>query len=500
MSGLFPTSPWLNELGAQLFLGFYLGFIFLSCLNEILLRRGGDVRSTAWWYCGFFVCLSAILFITQGWPEVVFGSAIGEGWLATYYMTFIGAFIFGNLFIHEVFDLRRFHPMLDRLVLGLCAFDGAFLIANLALLFFFRAMTPFMASSIFIGAIHSALFVALAVFILKDRSPGAGIYFSGFACTMVGTWIYVVSVRLNPQLSYMALAMYAGVLCNAFCHSLVLRGRLALREAERLEARDRLFEAERLGTLGAMSAALAHDMANPLAVIENDVSQLSCDFPALSQELEDCLPPDARIAGEEGAAFLERSGRALESLSAACERLRALLSSLRSFGRGGSAKGGNERFDLRDLASDSLAFLGAVLKRDGIAVEFDSGDEPSLVDADHGELERAVLNILMNSRQALVARGEPGKITVKIGKETGRAVIRICDDGPGISGEARAGIGRPFFRTPGGKASGLGLYMSRKIVEEAGGELAIGPGRGPENSRAAGGCEVALYLPSAREN
>jgi signal transduction histidine kinase len=298
----------------------------------------------------------------------------------------------------------------------------------------------------------------------------------------------------------MALAMYAGVLCNAFCHSLVLRGKLARREAERLEARERLFEAERLGTLGAMSAALAHDMANPLAVIENDVSQLSSDFPALRQELEDCLPPDARIAGVETAAFLERSDQAIESLSAACERLRALLSSLRSFGRGGSAKGESERFDLRDLASDSLAFLGAVLKRDGIEVDFDRGERPSLVDAEHGELERALLNILMNSRQALVARGGPGKITVKVGKEAGRAVIRICDDGPGMSDEVQASIGRPFFRTPGGKASGLGLYMSRKIIEEAGGELAIDPARTPESSRDTGGCEVALYLPSAREN
>ncbi len=112
-----------------------------------------------------------------------------------------------------------------------------------------------------------------------------------------------------------------------------------------------------------------------------------------------------------------------------------------------------------------------------------------LVDGD--EMNRVFLNLIQNAAEAMAGRG---RITVETslpesGPDRGRVVIRVTDDGPGIPAEHRARLFQPYFSTRSG-GTGLGLAICRKIVEDAGGAIAIESG--PER-----GTSVVISLPAA---
>jgi signal transduction histidine kinase len=126
------------------------------------------------------------------------------------------------------------------------------------------------------------------------------------------------------------------------------------------------------------------------------------------------------------------------------------------------------------------------LKRDpgmfGIEVSV-SGDNP-VVQADAGQLQRALLNLLINAGQAMQGSG---RIEITVDAANGSCRIAFRDTGPGIPAEARERIFEPFFTTK-HRGTGLGLPTSRRIVERHGGTLAL---ETPE----AGGTIARIVLP-----
>jgi C4-dicarboxylate-specific signal transduction histidine kinase len=99
------------------------------------------------------------------------------------------------------------------------------------------------------------------------------------------------------------------------------------------------------------------------------------------------------------------------------------------------------------------------------------------VTANPEELQQVFTNIVFNAIQAL---GSEGRIMIEIRSENGLAVAVLTDDGPGIAPEALAHLFEPFFTTKGkGEGSGLGLFISKKIVENHGGKIGVTsePGR-----------------------
>jgi signal transduction histidine kinase len=94
-----------------------------------------------------------------------------------------------------------------------------------------------------------------------------------------------------------------------------------------------------------------------------------------------------------------------------------------------------------------------------------------------GELNQVWANLLEN---ALDAVSSAGRVTMSAAREDGRVVVRIVDDGPGIPPDIRSRIFDPFFTTkPIGEGTGLGLDISRRIVQQHGGSIDVDshPGR-----------------------
>ena len=106
-----------------------------------------------------------------------------------------------------------------------------------------------------------------------------------------------------------------------------------------------------------------------------------------------------------------------------------------------------------------------------------------------------MLNAKQHEREALVIAqaGRPGTVTLSAGRDAGRAVIEVADDGPGVPPELRRRLFEPYVTTrPAGEGMGLGLAISRKILLDHGGDLELA-------RSSAAGAAFRLLLPLAKD-
>jgi two-component system, NtrC family, sensor histidine kinase PilS len=219
-------------------------------------------------------------------------------------------------------------------------------------------------------------------------------------------------------------------------------------DMKRLEALR--LRAERLEGVAELSAALAHEIKNPLASIRSAIEQLS------------------RIprAGED-----ERTLSALVMRES--DRLSRLLTEFLDFARVRVAH--TAQVDVAEVVRGAVSLVSAHPdRRDGIRVTCDVPDDASLiVEGDEDLLHRAIFNLALNAVQASPANGnvrieaslvDGERMPMGAGFEPGSVAVRVMDEGPGISPEIRARLFDPFFTTkPGG--SGLGLAVVHRAIE-----------------------------------
>ena len=225
-------------------------------------------------------------------------------------------------------------------------------------------------------------------------------------------------------------------------------------KAERLAAQ--LAEEHKMAELGRLLAGIVHEINSPIGSIlsNNQVIIRSLEM------LKSALANGDRAA-------LEKAGRQVEtclSLAAidkiACERISEVVRGLKTFVRMDTAE--MRKADLNQQIESTLKLTQGEF-RGRIAVETDFG-ELQPVECHASMLGQVFLNILVNAGQAIDG---PGKITVRTRAEGGRAHISIADTGRGIKSEDRRKIFAGGFTTkPVGVGTGLGLSLSKRIVEE----------------------------------
>jgi len=244
-------------------------------------------------------------------------------------------------------------------------------------------------------------------------------------------------------------------------------------QADLEAAQAQLIHSEKMASLGALTAGIAHEIKNPLNFINN--------FAALSKELLDELEeetdPDARRALLEdlktNASVIESHGKRADDI-------------VRSMMQHASGKSEERRSVLiNELVEEyvSLAYHGKRAHRPeaNAAIELD-------VDKDAGEVTilgqaigRVLVNLINNAFDAVAERadgaeaGYEPKIRIATLREAGHVVIRISDNGSGIPAEVEKHMFEPFFTTkPTGQGTGLGLSLSYDIVTQGhGGTLTV---------------------------
>jgi signal transduction histidine kinase len=229
----------------------------------------------------------------------------------------------------------------------------------------------------------------------------------------------------------------------------------ALREAEQRlrEAQADLIHAARVSELGAMGATLAHELNQPLAAIVN--------YLTVCQRLV-----------EAGGTAPRELKRALAHALASTERATEIIRRLRDF----VIKGEVHRapHDINAIVEDALvlALAGGVLRNAGTEVDLDPTARWVLADA--VQIQQVLTNLLRNAVEMMegMARRDLLIATRRAGK---MVEISVADSGPGLAGEDAERLFASFY-SAGGAGMGLGLSISRTIVEAHGGRIWAEPG------------------------
>ncbi|HTM57150.1 MAG TPA: ATP-binding protein [Candidatus Udaeobacter sp.] len=208
----------------------------------------------------------------------------------------------------------------------------------------------------------------------------------------------------------------------------------------------RLSRAENLAAMGRLTATLAHEIKNPLAVIRGSAERLGK------------LEPEAR--------------RMSDYVVEEADRLAKTVSRYLEFARGGVADG--EAGDPIEALDQTLNLLDGEFRDRHVtvarsAVEAPAGRGSPRVALDRDSLKQVYLNLILN---ALEAMPDGGTLTVAAGEHAGKIEVALTDTGAGIPEETLRRIGSPFFTTK-ARGSGLGLFLTRRLVQSAGGELEI---------------------------
>ena len=226
-------------------------------------------------------------------------------------------------------------------------------------------------------------------------------------------------------------------------------------------ARAELVQAERLATIGKMAAHITHEIRNPLSAI------------GLNLEL---LEEEVAESGEQESIAL------CAAIKSEVERLSRIAEQYLSVARRPRPRLLRERVD--DLVRELLAFIVPELDRAGVTSRIEIEDDVPEVDLDESQLRQALINLVRNAREAM-PRG--GVIAVGVVRAGPSVEIRVDDEGAGVPAELRASIFDPFFTTK-QRGTGLGLAVTREIVEAHGGSIHCEP-------RAEGGTRFRIVLP-----
>lgn len=242
-----------------------------------------------------------------------------------------------------------------------------------------------------------------------------------------------------------------------------------LHAASRVEHREQLLVAQRLETVGHLSASLAHDLRNGLTTIV-----------AMAEQIEDSTA-DPRVA--------EAAVRIQGQTARGGELLSQLL-------RQANPRGSTDPAELGETIRAQAPTLDIAIGRN-IELVLDLGPEPLVVRPSQAMMEQLLVNLVLNSARAtpddgtIVVSAKRGLLPPQVPGQsaTEAAVLAVADDGVGMTPEVRLRAFDAFYSTDTqGVGAGLGLYSALLIVEAGGGTIHVTPDREV-------GCEVVATLP-----
>ncbi len=228
-----------------------------------------------------------------------------------------------------------------------------------------------------------------------------------------------------------------------------------------------LIQNDKMASIGQLVSGVAHELNNPLTSIAGLAELL------LEREPHPDFPHEhLRVIHDQA----ERAGR--------------IVRNLLTFARKGVAE--KAAVDLNDVAVRTSLLIVYELQLHGIELESELSPEPVVVLGDRYELQQVLLNLVNNAVHAVsqLESGQPRRIWLETALQSGTAVLRVRDSGPGVPSHLISYLFTPFFTTKApGEGTGLGLSLSYGLVKAHGGILDY-------EARPEGGAEFRISLPA----
>ncbi len=335
-----------------------------------------------------------------------------------------------------------------------------------------------------LGGVASPLYAWMCVLPLLTLAVSYGrlsVSLASLGCTLLSGGAVAVASGLSwRQVAVWELLFTASGLVALQCASFFrwLDRSQAETEARRQAAQEalvlsqaRAFQAERMAQVGQLAAGVAHEVNNPLAYIQSNLRYVQ----------KECGSPGADV---------KDLAAALEESMAGVERIRQIVQDLTRYSRSTEAPEEVGPCPLPTVIEDSVRLASVRMKRLMVAVEVPA--QVPLVRADPRRLSQVLLNLLLNSADALEEAQVKGpRVALRVLHQSERVRLVLEDNGPGIAAEHLPRLFTPFFTTKApGKGTGLGLALSRQYVEGFGGSLHA-------ENRPEGGARFTVELPAA---
>jgi C4-dicarboxylate-specific signal transduction histidine kinase len=317
------------------------------------------------------------------------------------------------------------------------------------------------------------LAAAAAVFVADTLTPPdcvvGGLYvvvvlMAGQFCTARGLWLVAMGcaaltvlaqflahryVLANDQATYIgAFNTTVTILAVGLSCSLIVRGRST--EAALRRAQADLANVSRMTTLGELTASIAHEVNQPIAAV---VTNAGACLRWLAGER-----PDLDKARQAASRIVRDGARAADIIT----RIRALF-----------ARAAPERrsIDLNQLIRETTDLLGAEIKRHAVATRLNLAADLPAIFGDRVQLQQVLVNLITNGVEAMAAVHGPRELLVVCERSAdGEVLVSVCDSGDGLPDEPPDRLFNAFFTTK-PEGTGMGLSISRSIIEAHGGLL-----------------------------
>lgn len=229
-------------------------------------------------------------------------------------------------------------------------------------------------------------------------------------------------------------------------------------EAMRLAAQEELARANRVATVGAFSASIAHELNQPIFSIGMDSST---GLRLLARD-----PPD-----------IDAAIRVLERVSATTQRIATIVKHTHNQIKLGQQE--LKKVDLAQLVSKTRDLMVREMRELGIELKVDCGSEVRTVMGDYVDLQQVVINLINNARDSMAGAGDGKEIVVSLRTVGDEIELSVSDVGTGIRDSDFDRLFQPFFTTKQG-GIGLGLQICLSTIQRFGGDMkaANRPNRG----------------------